>query len=315
MIGRMYKVRPLSAGIIGALAIFFVYFAILSVVQSFEHAVQQTIDLWFFLFPLSAGFGVQIALYTYIKSSIDKKINSVQTEIMATGCVSTTSMIACCVHHIIDLLPVVGLSAATILLTQYQTAFMVLAIFSNLIGITMMLLIIKEHELVSPESMFKRLFSFDLKLLRNTVLVISLLGVSIAFLNAYANNSSITRLNTNTSVVSQGFSLKPLTNSENNVLIEVRPIAISFGSELEFEISMNTHEGSLDFELEKISILEDDKGNLYVPIGWNGSPLGGHHRNGILVFPPLKGKVNSIKLTLKDIYGVPERVFIWNLNA
>jgi hypothetical protein len=69
----------------------------------------------------------------------------------------------------------------------------------------------------------------------------------------------------------------------------------------------------LDFDVSKISVLEDDKGNEYAPISWEGSAPGGHHRSGTLTFPELNGETTYIKLIIKDVYGVPERVFIWEL--
>lgn len=77
--------------------------------------------------------------------------------------------------------------------------------------------------------------------------------------------------------------------------------------------SINTHQGSLDFDLTKISHLEDHKGNMYQPLSWGGSSPGGHHRSGTLSFPRLTEKTKFIKLIIKNVYNVPERVFKWKL--
>jgi len=82
---------------------------------------------------------------------------------------------------------------------------------------------------------------------------------------------------------------------------------------MKFDVSMNTHQGSLDLDLTKISFLEDDKGNMYQPLSWEGSPPGGHHRSGTLGFPRLREKTKFIKLIIKSVYDVPERVFKWEL--
>jgi len=41
--------------------------------------------------------------------------------------------------------------------------------------------------------------------------------------------------------------------------------------------------------------------------------FGGHHLKGILVFPPIFKENSKMTLVIKDIYGVKERTFLWNL--
>lgn len=41
--------------------------------------------------------------------------------------------------------------------------------------------------------------------------------------------------------------------------------------------------------------------------------MGGHHISGNLIFPSIE-KTESIKLIIKDIYGVKEREFLWELE-
>ena len=44
-------------------------------------------------------------------------------------------MLACCAHHLVDLLPLVGLSAAAVFLNAYKTPLFLVGIGMNLIGI------------------------------------------------------------------------------------------------------------------------------------------------------------------------------------
>ena len=109
------------------------------------------------------------------------------------------------------------------------------------------------------------------------------------------------------------FDLPAKVNNENSVSIEVEPIGFSFSRPAQFDISLTTHQGSLDFDLAQISLLEDDKSNVYKPLRWDGSPPGGHHRNGTLTFPKLAKRSRFIKLKIRDVDNVPERVFEWEL--
>jgi hypothetical protein len=58
----------------------------------------------------------------------------------AGGGVSTAAMVACCVHHVTDVLPLVGLSAAATFLANWKVPFMIAGLATNLLGITIMLL-------------------------------------------------------------------------------------------------------------------------------------------------------------------------------
>jgi hypothetical protein len=60
----------------------------------------------------------------------------------ASGGTSTAAMIACCAHHVTDVLPLLGLSGAAVFLAQYKVPFMVVGIVSNAAGIGVMLRLI-----------------------------------------------------------------------------------------------------------------------------------------------------------------------------
>jgi hypothetical protein len=60
----------------------------------------------------------------------------------AGGTTSTAAMVACCAHHVTDVLPILGLTAAATFLTKYQTAFMLVGLGTTLVGIVVMLVIL-----------------------------------------------------------------------------------------------------------------------------------------------------------------------------
>ncbi len=263
--------------------------------------------MWYWILILVTGFGIQLGLYSYVRFNIRTKATGATAEIAAAGGISTGSMIACCAHHITDVLPIIGLSAAAVFLAKYQLPFILLGIFSNLVGITMMLHIIQKHALYQKKGILKTIFNFRMKRVRNIVGILSIAIVSFSF---FLVSLETTNLAAVTDDVVQ-FDLSAKINSENSVSIEVEPIDFSFNKPIRFDVSISTHQGSLDFDLTKISHLEDDKGNIYQPLNWEGSPAGGHHRSGILSFPRLSEKTKFIKLTIENVYNVPERVFKW----
>lgn len=300
------KRDPALIGLAGGFALLLVYFLILSVLNSFGHAISQFISMWYWILALAIGFGIQIGLYTYVKQAAFAN-TSASAEIAATGGISATSMIGCCLHHVTDVIPLIGLSAATLFVTQYQAQFMILGVASNIVGITMMLNIIQKHKLYDEKGSFGALFGYDMSFVRNVAIVASFIIIFASFYYAYTGTNDAGTTNA-------GLELPEKTNSENAVTITAKPINFDFGAPVKFDIGLNTHQGSLDYDVEKISVLKDAEGNIYYPLSWTGSPPGGHHRSGTLTFPALKGKTSSITLIIKGIYNIPERKFVWTLE-
>lgn len=102
-------------------------------------------------------------------------------------------------------------------------------------------------------------------------------------------------------------------NKEAGVSVEVTPIDFAPAEPIKFQIAFTTHQGDLNFGLTKQAILYDGQNRQYLPISWDGGS-GGHHLEGILIFPALTEETKNIKLIIKGVYDVPERIFEWNLN-
>ena len=76
-----------------------------------------------------------------------------------------------------------------------------------------------------------------------------------------------------------------------------------------FDIKLDTHSGSLDYEMAKISYIRDSKGNIIKPESWDGG-IGGHHFEGTMKFPEFDDRA-GFELVIQDVAGVKERVFKW----
>jgi hypothetical protein len=101
-------------------------------------------DRWIVL-PIILGFGVQTSLYTIIKKRLWLPVASAGPAGTMTGASGTTSavaMAACCAHHVTNVLPVLGLTAAVTFLAEYRLAFMLVGLGTTLAGIAVMLFIL-----------------------------------------------------------------------------------------------------------------------------------------------------------------------------
>ena len=158
--GAIKKKQHYIFGTIAAAALIAFYLTILTLVNSFEHAISELARMWYFILPLSSGFGTQVGLYFYIKNFIAEK--TAAASVAGAGGLSGASMVACCAHHLTDFLPILGLSAFAIFLDKYQLTFILIALFSNFLGVVYMLSVMKKHSLFSTENEFLvKIFSID----------------------------------------------------------------------------------------------------------------------------------------------------------
>src|SRR5512135_1625971 len=106
---------PIGAGMAGSVFLAGLYIGLVSWAESFQHAVEFLWQDRWIVSPIILGFGVQVALYVILKKrlfipvdrigpSSVKNIFGVMTG--ASGATSTIAMVACCAHHVTDVLPI-----------------------------------------------------------------------------------------------------------------------------------------------------------------------------------------------------------------
>jgi hypothetical protein len=136
---------PVGAGMAGAMLLTALYFGIVSWAESPGHAIDLFWEDRWIVIPIILGFGVQMALYTILKKRLFIPAANPGPSGALTGAGGTTStlaMIACCAHHVTDVLPILGLTAAATFLADYQTLFMRVGLGTTLVGIAVMLFIL-----------------------------------------------------------------------------------------------------------------------------------------------------------------------------
>jgi hypothetical protein len=131
------RVRSLLVGIAGAAALLGAYLAIIAIAQGPAHAVEQLRADALFVGPITLGFGTQVALFAELRA-IDRGHRAAAAVTVAGTGTSAAAMLACCAHHLVDLLPIVGLSAASAFLTAYKTPLFLVSIGINLFGVAVM---------------------------------------------------------------------------------------------------------------------------------------------------------------------------------
>lgn len=123
------------------------YFAIVSLAESPDHALRLFWEDRFIVVPIVIGFGGQMGLYVLLKKGLYLPVHVPGGAGMpgASAGTSTLAMAACCAHHVTDVLPLIGFSAAAVFLAEYRIHFMVLGLITNLAAIGVMMWLIRRE--------------------------------------------------------------------------------------------------------------------------------------------------------------------------
>lgn len=141
---RQFPARPIIFGFAATLLLSALYILIVGLAQDFGHAFGLLRDDWPFAVPIVAGFGTQVGLFVQSRSISCARQAGATTAISGAGTgTSTVSMIACCAHHLSDLLPIIGLSGATLFLNENRIPLMLVGITANAFGIAFMLRLLR----------------------------------------------------------------------------------------------------------------------------------------------------------------------------
>ena len=128
--------RPVTFGLLAVLGLLTFYLGIITLAQGWEHALGQLADDRWFVGAIAAGFGTQVGLFAYLRGL---HAHAAAGGVAASTGTSTAAMLACCAHHLTDILPIVGLSGAAIFLNAYKTPLLWIGILMNLAGVVYLL--------------------------------------------------------------------------------------------------------------------------------------------------------------------------------
>ena len=128
------KSNAVPYGIFSGTGLLIFYLTVVSLFQGISFAFLNLRSLWYLFFPLSIGFGTQVGLFISIRHTAQ-----MTGTIVGTGTISGGSMIACCSHFLLQMIPFLGLSGLAVFLMKYQTTFLGVGIASNIMGIGLML--------------------------------------------------------------------------------------------------------------------------------------------------------------------------------
>jgi len=140
-----------SWGIAAATVLALLYGVTLSLLNGAAYAWETYLALWYWMTPLVVGFALQVGLFGYSRTLARAGVSPHASGVMASGGASAASMVACCAHHLTDVLPLVGLAGVTLFISSYQSLFLLAGVLSNVVGIAFLLGEMQKHRLYAPD--------------------------------------------------------------------------------------------------------------------------------------------------------------------
>lgn len=126
--------RPAGFGAFAFGALLAVYFAVLTLVSGWSFTVGHFTEFWYYLVPLAAGFGVQVALYLRLHKVVSRAQDA-GSVLAASGTTSTAAMVSCCAHYLANVAPVLGATGLVAFAAQFQVELFWLGLLFNAAGI------------------------------------------------------------------------------------------------------------------------------------------------------------------------------------
>lgn len=125
--------RSIIAGFLGTFGLFGFYLAIVGALSDWSLARMQFLSNWPWIVGLAIGFGIQVALFFYLRALHRARMSG--TVAATTGTVSALTMVACCTHYLVGILPIVGISGLATVIGSYQQELFGFGIVANMVGI------------------------------------------------------------------------------------------------------------------------------------------------------------------------------------
>jgi len=126
--------RPAGFGV-GAFGVLLaLYFGILALVSGWSFTLEQFTEFWFYIVPLAAGFGLQVALFLKLREVV-RRAKQAGAVIAASGTTSTAAMISCCAHYFANVAPVIGATGLVAFVAHFQVELFWVGLAFNAAGI------------------------------------------------------------------------------------------------------------------------------------------------------------------------------------
>jgi hypothetical protein len=134
--------RAIVAALLAGSWLLVFYLTVITLAQDWSHATAQLAEDRWFIAVIALGFSIQAGLFIYLRQLQARMASG---GVVASTGTSTAAMLACCAHHLAEVLPIIGLSGAAIFLNAYKAQLLWLAIAMNVAGVVYLLHKVRQH--------------------------------------------------------------------------------------------------------------------------------------------------------------------------
>ena len=128
-------VKAICAGVLAFGLLLSVYFGVLTLVSGWGFTLEQFADSWHYIVALAIGFGIQVGLYSFLRS-IARQCDGAGKVAAVSGGTSAAAMISCCTHYLANMVPILGATGVVALVGQYQVELFWVGLAFNLGGVS-----------------------------------------------------------------------------------------------------------------------------------------------------------------------------------
>ena len=125
--------RSVRIGVVAAAGLAAFYVAVLTWAADWTHLRDQARQDWWLLAPILLGFGTQVALTVELRRRHRAHHLGVTTG-TGTGA-SAVGMVACCAHHLADLVPLLGATGVAAVVFDWRIPLMLAGIAVNAVAV------------------------------------------------------------------------------------------------------------------------------------------------------------------------------------
>lgn len=126
--------RPAGLGVGAFAALLAIYFGVLTLISGWSFTLGEFTKYWYYLVPLAAGFGLQVALFLKLREVVSRA-KQAGAVIAASGTTSTAAMVSCCAHYLVNAAPVLGATGLVAFAAQFQVELFWVGLAFNAAGV------------------------------------------------------------------------------------------------------------------------------------------------------------------------------------
>lgn len=134
MTASLALARPAGFGVGAFAALLAIYFGALTLVSGWSFTLAQFFEFWYYVVPLAAGFGLQVALFLKLREVLSRA-KQTGAVVAASGATSTAAMVSCCAHYLTNVAPVLGATGLVAFAAQFQVELFWVGLAFNAAGI------------------------------------------------------------------------------------------------------------------------------------------------------------------------------------